>query len=75
MWRWYRIELAYRDQRPSVGNPVVDEEKMRGQWMIFPGYGPNSVFPSAHWLRGPAVEHWSLADVLSLSCALFVADG
>jgi len=38
-----------------------------------------------HWLsnaintivqrwRGPAVEHWSLADVLSLSCARLVAD-
>ena len=26
-------------------------------------------------LRGPAVEHWSLADVLSLSCARHVADG
>ena len=27
------------------------------------------------WLRGPAVEHWSLADVLSLCCARLVADG
>jgi len=27
------------------------------------------------WLRGPVVEHWSLADVLSLSCARLVADG
>ena len=27
------------------------------------------------WLRGPAVEHWSLANVLSLSCARLVADG
>jgi len=27
------------------------------------------------WLRGPSVEHWSLADVLSLSCAQPVADG
>ena len=27
------------------------------------------------WLCGPAVEHWSLADVLSLSCARLVADG
>jgi len=25
--------------------------------------------PRSSWLRGPAVEHWSLADVLSLSCA------
>jgi len=32
--------------------------------------------PSASgWLRGPAVENWSLADVLSLSCARLVADG
>ena len=28
----------------------------------------------AHWLRGPAVEHRYLADVLSLSCARLVAD-
>jgi len=27
------------------------------------------------WWRSPAVEHWSLADVLSLSCAPLVADG
>jgi len=27
------------------------------------------------WLRGPAVEHRSLASVLSLSCARPVADG
>ena len=27
------------------------------------------------WWRGPAVEHRSLADVLSLSCARLVADG
>ena len=26
------------------------------------------------WLRGPAVEHWSLADVLSLSCDRLVAE-
>ena len=24
---------------------------------------------------GPAVDHWSLADVLSLSCVRLVADG
>ena len=30
---------------------------------------------SLGWLRGPAVEHRSLADVLSLSCARLVADG
>jgi len=27
------------------------------------------------WLRGPAVEHRSLAGVLSLSCVPLVADG
>jgi len=27
------------------------------------------------WWRGPAVEHWSLADVLSLSYARLVVDG
>ena len=31
--------------------------------------------PLFGWLRGPAVEHWSLAAVLSLSCARLVADG
>jgi len=30
---------------------------------------------AASWWRGPAVERWSLADVLSLSCARLVADG
>jgi len=36
-----------------------------------------SVVCNAHapWLRGPSIEHWSLADVLSLSCARLVADG
>ena len=29
----------------------------------------------AGWLRGPAVEHRSLAGVLSLSCARLAADG
>ena len=28
-----------------------------------------------YWLCGPAVEHRSLAGVLSLSCARLVADG
>jgi len=32
-------------------------------------------FLAHRWLRGPAVEQWSLADVLSLSCARLVADG
>ena len=31
--------------------------------------------PIRSWLCGPAVEHWSLANVLSLSCARLVADG
>ena len=31
--------------------------------------------PQRSWLRGPAVGRWSLADVLSLSCARLVADG
>jgi len=30
---------------------------------------------NSSWLCGPAVEHRSLAGVLSLSCARFVADG
>ena len=30
---------------------------------------------SSGWLCGPAVEHWSLAGVLLLSCARPVADG
>jgi len=30
---------------------------------------------SLGWLRGPAVEHRSLAGVLSLSCVRLVADG
>jgi len=41
------------------------------------GLGPGDVVLDGDpaWLRGPAVEHWSLADVLSLSCARLVADG
>jgi len=36
---------------------------------------PNT-FPGPHsWWHGPAIEHWSLADVLSLSCARLVANG
>jgi len=31
--------------------------------------------PPPGWLRGPAVEHRSLAGVLSLSCVRLVADG
>jgi len=31
--------------------------------------------PIEGWLRGPAVEHRSLAGVLSLSCVRLVADG
>jgi len=33
------------------------------------------VTTATSWWRGPAVEHRSLADVLSLSCARLVADG
>jgi len=36
---------------------------------------PDSWWKGRCSLRGPAVEHWSLADVLSLSCAWLVADG
>jgi len=36
---------------------------------------PTCFYAGFGWLRGPAVEHWSLADVLSLSCARLVADG
>jgi len=35
----------------------------------------SNAFHTLGWLRGPAVEHRSLAGVLSLSCARPVADG
>ena len=48
-------------------------KKVKGVLIVPEGpYGPVPVYG---WLRGPAVEHWSLADVLSLSCAQLVADG
>jgi len=34
-----------------------------------------NIFIELRWWRCPAVEHWSLADVLSLSCARLVAHG
>ena len=43
-------------------------EKLRGTGLM--EFGLNDT-----WWRGPAVEHWSLTDVLSLSCARPVADG
>ena len=43
-------------------------------WLYDEGRSTRRICP-ASWLRGPAVEHWSLADVLSLSCARPVADG
>jgi len=52
---------------------VVVLKKLKGVLIVPEGpYGPVPVYG---WLRGPAVEHWSLADVLSLSCARLVADG
>jgi len=37
-----------------------------------PLIGRGFPLPLPCWLRGPAVENWSLADVLSLSCARLV---
>jgi len=45
----------------STGDIVLDGVTAAG-WLV-------------GWLRGPAVEHRSLADVLSLSCVRLVADG
>ena len=42
---------------------------------IFRPLQPNFAIGPLYWWSGPAVEHWSLADVLSLSCARLVADG
>ena len=36
---------------------------------------PGWLSDTVGWLRGPAVEHRSLADALSLSCVRLVADG
>jgi len=43
------------------------------KFAFFSGEGHSLGTPG--WWRSPAVEHRSLADVLSLSCARFVADG
>ena len=37
--------------------------------------GDKQMATDVSWLRGPAVEHRSLAGVLSLSCVRLVADG
>jgi len=38
-------------------------------------HGYDKLTPFFGWLRGSAVEHWSLTGVLSLSCARPAADG
>ena len=49
--------------------------KSEGQFALAcPTENSGDSFPCS-WLRGPAVEHWPLADVLSLSYARLVADG
>ena len=52
-------------------NPVL-HSSLRNK---FPSRLGRSLSPWPPWWRGPAVEHWSLADVLSLSCARLAADG
>ena len=55
-----------------VCNRVHVTEFLVTDWVIRTA-GEGSLLRSG-WLRGPAVEHWFLADVLSLSCARLVAD-
>ena len=76
---WWRSESRIWIATPR--DPDRDTGKMcRGGGMHCPSASSsNSVFVTTvqqtGWLRGPAVEHWSLADVLSLSCARLAADG
>jgi len=54
---------------PSVVRTTVAEQfVLTLQWRLV-------LAEATCWLRGPAVEHRSLAGVLSLSCARPVADG
>ena len=53
-----------------VWQPVVSCKRgLRHAGMVRVNEGSHS------WLRGPAVEHRSLAGVFSLSCVRLVADG
>jgi len=60
--------LSATDQGAS-GRVDPNERKARGSRHL---HCPSLSIP---WWRGQAVEHWSLADVLSLSCVQLVADG
>jgi len=53
-----------------ISSPRLISE-LYGQWF----HVADKNYNSFGWLRGPAVEHRSLAGVLSLSCGRPVADG
>ena len=63
----------------TVVSPAKTSEPIEMPFGLSTRLGPrNHVLDGVQWFswwRGPAVEHWSLADVLSLSCARLVADG
>ena len=62
-----------RAEAGSVRGRTTGENGIYTSPVIKLKYSPPELASS--WWRGPAVEHWFLADVLSLSCARLVADG
>jgi len=63
------LQPFFRDQ---PGEPVSEENF----WTLWcKGRLTEADTPTIRMGATPAVEHWSLADVLSLSCARLVADG
>jgi len=63
---------AWASAKRQLLDFMMQEKINRGRHTDHPA-GRHSIRTS--WLRGPAVEHRSLAGVLSLSCARPVADG
>jgi len=60
----------------AMGNGNTEDDVFTGATLASEGISCRRVSVClSGWLRGPAVEHWSLADVLSLSCARLVTDG
>jgi len=69
-------------RRTPTHSPVAEHEnrtdtihnRQQGKRRLYLSRAVHSRHPF-RWLRSPAVENWSLADLLSLSCARLVADG
>jgi len=59
----------------DIQSPTAEIRRGKRKKIEITGQKYNGLPYYIGWWRGPAVEHRSLADVLSLSCARLVADG